>query len=156
MIIITLLGVGLFGTLIQLTGRIQNQIHLDQQTGRIILQLRASIITMEKSEARLKIAKAAMIAGCLTLFGCPEAEAIYEADQKIEEVVQKAARLEWLKQRINWFEIASILEKTDFPDMDDVRNDGQATLRLHSNQLTSTAKLWKGTSPHGWNVAWIE
>lgn len=155
LIILSMMGVGLFGTLIQLSGRIQHQIELDQQTGKIVLQLRASIITMEKSETRLKIAKAAMVAACFTLIGCPEAEAIYEADQKIEEVIQKAARLNWLKQQAIWLKSASILEMTDFPDLDEVRDKGEATLRLTDDQLTSTAKIWKG-GPHGWSVAWIE
>jgi hypothetical protein len=154
MLFLTLTGVGISHCLIQLTGKIQSQIHLDQLTGENALLLRATILTMEESELRLKIAKAALIAGCMNIVACPGLEKAYEVEKKTEETIQLAAKLYWKNQKMKWLSSSPHFGKNAFPELDSTRKKGEAIFEIRSQQLVSSARVWKRVEQNGWKVAW--
>lgn len=155
-LVFTLIALGISQTLIRLTDKIDSQIQLDRLTGEQTLQLRAVILTLEESESRLKIAKAALIAGCFNIVACPELEKAFEIEKKIEESIQKAARTVWRIQKLKWQSSKPIFGKSIFPDLDKTRSQGEAILEIQTDHLVSASRIWKGADQHAWKVAWIK
>ena len=154
------MGAGTIGIFKQVSHRIEEQISLDQTTGKIVLQLRASVITMEESKNRLKIGKAAMVSACMTVLGCPSATSAYELLEKVEAAIQQVARSNWLAQKPIWFASSpkSAISES-FPDLDATLRTQKAEVRINNSNLNSTARLWvgrKGLMTNEWNVAWVE
>lgn len=155
--IIFTVSVGLFLILNQINHKIEYQIELDQFTGSIAIQLRAAIITKEQSEKRLKIAKAAMLAGCMNLFACAGFQSAYALQEKVEKGIQALAKAHWEEQRIKFLIYKPLLSsKGSFPSMDQYTG---ATVKIQYANLTSAAKIWTdstGGITHDWKIAWIE
>jgi hypothetical protein len=156
--LIFLLSIGSFLILHQITNKIKKQIELDQLTGTIAIQLRASIITIEESEKRLVVAKATMLSGCLYLPSCPAFTRAYELHKKIEEGVQNVAKQNWNAQKIKWFTYLPFLsKKNSIPSLSDLKRDNQLIIKIKSGSLISASKLWKtNSSSNGWKIAWVE
>lgn len=154
-----IIGVGLFSILHQINTRVKNQIQLDQLTGKTALQLRASIITIENSNERLRIAHAAMMTGCVYVLSCPAFKSAYALQLKIEGVIQKNAEENWGLQKITWITFSPIMStKSTLPSIQEFQTMNQLKIKIKMNGLISTSTLWKsnGIRTHEWKVAWIE
>ncbi len=143
----------------QMENKIQTQIQLDQLTGSIAIQLRASIITVEDSKKRLRIAKVAMIAGCIDIFACPAFKRAYELYKKIEIGIQKLAEQNWNAQKIKWLAYHPFFSrKSSIPTIEELSQQNSLILKIKRGNLISASKLWKteGTKSNGWKIAWVE
>jgi len=155
------MGVGILKLFGNMNSRINDQIQLDQFTGKIALEMRACLITMENSQSRLEKARLAVIAACgLVPVGCTVATELYEALKTVEDLIQKNARLVWNEQKLLWIakDPLSTL-KNSFPDIDESLISGKSNVRIESNGLISAASVWsnmKGIKPHDWKTAWTE
>ena len=153
------LGAGSFVILHQIGDKVKTQIELDQLTGKIGIQLRASIITMEESKERLKIARAAMMAGCIYPASCPAFIRAFSLQSKVENYIQKMAEENWNEQKLNWLIFKPILsQKNNFPDLKNISTHHSVVLKIQLGSLISSSKIWKteGSNYHEWKIAWIE
>lgn len=156
-LIVFLIGTGLFLIQNQINNRITTQIDLDHLTGNMVIQMRASLITREQSENRLRIAKAAVISGCIYLPACPALQRAYELQKKIEDGIQTTAKLNWYAQKTKWILFKPLLSgKSEFPDWD--KHTNEFVLKIQYAGLISSSKLWtnSGGITHEWKIAWIE
>lgn len=152
-------GVGSFLILHQIKNKTKMQIELDQFTGSTIIQLRASIITLESSEKRLRIAYTAMLAGCVYPPSCAAFQSAYQLQKKIEMGIQEIAEKHWDTQKLKWMMEKPILSfKNPIPTIHELKNIKTLTLQIQYGSLISASKLWKekGVNPHDWNIAWIK
>jgi hypothetical protein len=143
----------------QIKNKTKNQIALDQLTGKTAIQLRASLITLEESRDRLKIAHAAMIAGCVYLPSCPSLKHAYELQTKVEETIQKIAVENWELQKTHWLIESPLTSiKTKLPDLEEVLTKREWIMKIESSNLKSASKTWKTERPgsNAWKIAWIE
>lgn len=142
-------------------GRVKEQIELDRFTGGIALQLRASVLTIEESEARLDRAKVIVASGCVAVPpSCPSLHDTYETLKKIEFMIQRLARVKWEAQHVEWIAKNPLFgSRTPFPDLDESINAGNLELGFSQNGLKSAARIWtnkKGIKPREWKAAWTE
>ena len=146
------LGVSSFTLLHQISDKTKKQIELDQLTGKVAIQLRASIITMEQSKKRLQIAKAAMIAGCVYLPSCPAFIKAFELQKKVEQGIQNLAEQSWNGERLLW-------PDHDLDTLQNLMKKKHIKISIRSANLTSTSEVWtksKEINSHEWKIAWIE
>ena len=160
-VIIFTLGFGIIYLLGEFGNRIQKQIEMDQHTGRIALELRATLLTIEGSQARVRNAEIALAGSCIFVPGaCLQLKDLYDKYLFIEEQFQKAARIHWKTKTKDWYLYQPFLSiKSPLPDLDTTLNQGDAKLNIRFAGLTSTARVWhnkKGIKPHVWKVAWTE
>ena len=160
-LLIFTMGAGILHLFAVMHGKVKEQIELDHFTGGIALQLRASVLTIEESEARLDRAKAIVAAGCAAVPpACPSLHDTYETLKKIEFLIQRLARVKWEAQHVEWITKNPLFgTRTAFPDLDESIHSGNLELGFEQNGLTSRARVWtnkKGIKPHEWKAAWTD
>lgn len=153
--LVFILGSGTILLLHQITNRIEKQIELDQLTGSVAIQLRASILTMENSEKRLRIAKATMIAGCTYLPSCPAFTRAYQLQKKVEAGIQEIAEMNWNTQKSRWYFFRPVFStKNKLPSLREIMTEGSFIFNIQYSHLISASRVWK--SSDGWKIAWVE
>lgn len=158
--LVTIIGIGSLVILNQIKNRTQNQIELDQLTGKIAIQLRASLITIEESRNRLKIAKAAMLGGCTAVIAsCPALKRAYDLEVKVEKTIQKIAEEHWEVQKVYWLTRSPVMSiRSKLPKIDEVITNQELVIKIQSSGLISASKTWKTErlSSNEWKIAWVE
>ena len=181
-LIVVVAGIGL-GRIIWTTRNITRiQVNMDQCTGRMAIDLRAAIQTMENSYSRMEAYRIGTIATCIIAIpACPEALAIFNNLAKIERGIQIVAQTYWREHEVVWRTILPaecglpLLEtrRGKFPPFDfklisgdvadlaklnsssfTVKQHAPFSLALHYRNFNSTAAVEKSTGQ--WKVRWSE
>lgn len=135
----------------QISKKIENQIKLDQRTGKMVIQLRASLITLRESRHRLEIAKTAMLSGCVYLPACPALQRTYEIHKKIEEQIQRMVKIYWQTLRMQW--------PGQFPEFPEGPLPHLIQVFISQGSIKSGAEIRSvqhSGAAHAWNIAWIQ
>lgn len=166
---IAVTGIGAFHVLTTLQKQEQTQIHMDRCTGKLSLDLREVVTTVDASNKRMKAYYSALSAAVVL----PSVIEAIRTALNLEHDFQEIIKLKWIEKQESWIlgkenECESIhgavfVPIPDFP----YEEGGQSVfgplpshwmgeryikIRLIDRPLVSVAQIFK---QNGWKVAWI-